>query len=203
MNNLAAAKQTIMATIARSSVPEDQKHAENTLEWLLKFNPNADDALQIAALAHDIDRASASKVNRADYPNYDAFKAAHAKNSAEILKELLGKHKISTLIIEKTYHLVLHHEIGGYPEAEQLKDADSISYFDGNLEHYYRREGWQETKRRSRWGYQRLSPKMKEVLQDMQYEDQDLNRLLQEIISECDAQENKVNHATTDYQQKN
>jgi len=203
MSNLAAAKQAIIATIAGSSVPEDPTHAENTLEWLLKLNPHADDALQIAALGHDIDRACASKVNRAAYANYDLFKAAHAKNSAQILKELLEKYKVSASIIEKVVNLVVHHEVGGYPEADQLKDADSISYFDGNLELYYQREGWQETKRRAQWGYQRLSPKMKEVLREFHYKSQDLNRLLQEVISEFESQENKVNHATTDYQQKN
>ncbi|SVD31636.1 uncharacterized protein METZ01_LOCUS384490, partial [marine metagenome] len=43
--------------IARSKVPEDPVHAENVLEWVLKLKPDAGEALQLAALAHDIDRA--------------------------------------------------------------------------------------------------------------------------------------------------
>ncbi len=37
-------------------MPEDPRHAENTLDWLLKLKPDADEALQIAALGHDIER---------------------------------------------------------------------------------------------------------------------------------------------------
>jgi hypothetical protein len=73
--------------VAGSSVPEDRRHAENTLDWLLMLKPDADEALQIAALGHDIERAlEARKVKRADFPDYDRFKAAHARNSAEILR---------------------------------------------------------------------------------------------------------------------
>ncbi len=50
-------KQEIRRVIAGSSVEEDPRHAENTLEWLLKHEPDADEALQIAAMGHDIDRA--------------------------------------------------------------------------------------------------------------------------------------------------
>ena len=65
--------------IAGSSVPEDPRHSINTLEWLLKLAPGADEALQLAALGHDIDRAvEASKVLHADFCEYDAFNASGA-----------------------------------------------------------------------------------------------------------------------------
>ena len=44
------AKSRIRALIARSEVAEDPRHAENTLKWLLRTEPSADEALQIAAL---------------------------------------------------------------------------------------------------------------------------------------------------------
>lgn len=49
------AKSRIRALIGRSEVAEDAQHAENTLEWLVRMEAAADEALQIAALAHDID----------------------------------------------------------------------------------------------------------------------------------------------------
>ncbi len=74
MASIDCAKQNIRAIISGSSVPEDPIHAENTLEWLLKLDPAADQALQIAAFAHDIDRAvEAQKVRRADFSDYNGF----------------------------------------------------------------------------------------------------------------------------------
>ena len=87
MNSTECAKERIRAVIAGSRVPEDPLHAENTLEWLLKLDPDADQALQIAALAHDIDRAvEDQKVRQSDFDDYDDFKAAHARNGANILR---------------------------------------------------------------------------------------------------------------------
>jgi hypothetical protein len=37
-------KRRIRAIIAGSKVPEDARHAENTLEWLLRLDPKADQA---------------------------------------------------------------------------------------------------------------------------------------------------------------
>ena len=68
MDSFECAKQKIRLIIAGSQVAEDPRHAENTLEWLLRLDANADDTLQIAALAHDIDRAIENiKVKRADF----------------------------------------------------------------------------------------------------------------------------------------
>ncbi len=53
MDSFDCAKLRIRKIIARSSVPEDPLHAENTLKWLLKLESKADPALQIAAYAHD------------------------------------------------------------------------------------------------------------------------------------------------------
>lgn len=192
MTALNTAKQEIRAIIAGSSVPEDPIHAENTLQWLLKIKPDADDALQIAALAHDIDRASDKKVKRDDYEDYDEFKAAHAKHGANILRGILEAHDVCCHIVDKACHLVLHHEVGGDPEADVLKDADSISYFDSNLPLYYGREGWQETKRRCVWGYRRLSHKMRKVLPSIKHQEKKLNQMLQEVINEFETQDTIV-----------
>ena len=188
MTPLEAAKRQIRLIIAQSSVPEDPTHAENTLQWLLKIKPDADDALQIAALAHDIDRASDQKVKRYDYEDYDAFKAAHAKHSAYILRNILEAHGVCSFIIDKACRLVLHHEVGGNPEADVLQDADSISYFDVNFPLYFEREGWEESKRRCVWGYQRLSKKMRSLVLKITYENPLLGRLVRESVQEAETQ---------------
>jgi hypothetical protein len=186
MNSVERAKQDIRAIIAGSKVPEDPRHAENALEWLLRLDPKADQALQIAALAHDIDRAvEARKVRRSDYDDYDAFKAAHARNGAKILRTLLDSCGIAKSITEEACRLVAAHEVGGDPRSNLLKEADSISFFSVNMPLYYQREGWEETKRRCVWGYRRLSARTKEIVKGMTYEDKMLTRLLKEAIREA------------------
>ena len=46
--------EAIERVIAQSSVTEDSIHSRNTLQWLLRPKPDADEGLQIAALGHDI-----------------------------------------------------------------------------------------------------------------------------------------------------
>jgi hypothetical protein len=181
--SIECATQKIRLVVAGSRVPEDSRHADNTLEWLLRLEPDADEAMQLAALAHDIDRAIEEiKVQRADFGNYDDFKAAHARNGAAILRSLLTACDVERHIVDEACRLVEAHEVGGDYRSDLLKDADSISYFDVNLPFYYRREGWDEAKRRSFWGYRRLSPRAKEIVKHIVYEEEAPVRLLQEVI---------------------
>ena len=185
LTSVECAKQKIRLVVACSRVPEDSRHSDNTLEWLLRLAPDAGYALQLAALAHDIDRAiEETKVNRADFDDYNAFKAAHARNGAEILRPILTACGVELHIVDEACRLVEVHEVGGDPGSDLLKDADSISYFDVNLPLYYQREGWDEAKRRSRWGYQRLSPRAKEIVKQIGYEEEALVRLLREVTHE-------------------
>jgi hypothetical protein len=185
MDSIDSAKQNIRTIISGSSVPEDPIHAENTLDWLLKLDPEADQALQIAALAHDIDRAvEAQKVRRADFSDYNAFKVAHAHNGARILREILSKCGVAKSVLDEACRLVTFHEVGGDPRSDLLKDADSVSYFEVNMPLYYQREGRDETKRRCNWGYQRLSARMKEVVKTITHEDESITHLLKEVICE-------------------
>ncbi len=188
MDNIGRAKRKIRALIAGSRVPEDPCHADNTLEWLLRLEPDADQALQLAALAHDIDRADeVRKVKRANFDDYDAFKSAHAHNSAEILRSILIRCDVEADIVDEACRLVEVHEVGGDPRSDLLKDADSISYFDVNLPLYYQREGWHETKRRSSWGYRRLSERARKIVETISYGEEALIRLLQEVIHDKSA----------------
>ena len=185
MNSIDCAKEKIRGVISGSHVPEDPRHADNTLEWLLRLAPNADDALQLAALAHDIDRAlEATKVKRADFNDYDAFKAAHAANGADLLRPLLAECGVEQKLLDEACRLVTVHEVGGDPRSDLLKDADAISYFDSNLPLYYQREGWAETKRRSLWGYRRLSARAREIVKNISYEEEAITRLLGGVIDE-------------------
>ena len=170
--------------IKKSQVPEDPIHSKNTLEWLLKLKPDADDALKIAALGHDIERAIAErKVRREDYKDYDEFKEAHASNSAKILAEIMKECNISKKLADDVVFLVCHHETGGTRRVDILRDADSISFFHVNLPYYFLRNGIEETKRRCLWGYKKLPKNMQEVVVKFNYKDKELESLVMAWIA--------------------
>ena len=173
--------KAIERVIAQSSLTEDPIHSKNTLQWLLRLKPGADEGLQIAALGHDIERAiEERKVKRQDFVDYDAFKQAHARNSAGILRDLMLENGFSdSKFVDDVYTLVCRHEVGGDPRSNILKDADSLSYFDVNLPHYYQRDGREETLGRCLWGYRRLSQHGKAMLRENRPDDEVLRELLE------------------------
>jgi hypothetical protein len=185
MDPIERARLRIAEVIAGSSVPEDPWHSSNTVEWLLRLDPDADAALQLAALGHDIDRAvAARKVLRADFDDYDEFKAAHARNGAEILAEILWDSGVREESLAREVHrLVCRHEVGGDPRADLLVDADSISYFDVNLPRYRARNSRDETLRRCLWGYDRLSPRARSIVAQLRQPSDELEALMVEVIS--------------------
>jgi chaperonin GroES len=191
MSSLERAERRIAEVIAGSGVPEDPTHSRNTLEWLLRLDPRADRALRLAALGHDIERAvEERKVRRADFAEYDAFKAAHARNSAAMLREILSECGVGDEgLTREIERLVCAHEVGGDPRSDLLKDADSLSYFDVNLPLYYERHGWEETRRRCVWGYRRLSKPARSIAADLAYPGDELKRLIAESLWEVHARE--------------
>lgn len=180
---LARAKWRIRRIIRGSSVPEDPLHAVNTVLWLRRLAPDADAALRLAAYAHDIDRADdATRMRRADFADYDAFKAAHAEHGAAIVAAILRDEGLPPAFIADCADLIRRHETGGTPRADLLRDADSISYFDVNLPLYFAREGWDETLRRCRWGWQRLSPRAQQWVGGIRHGDPQLNELVRRAV---------------------
>ncbi len=151
----------MLEILRHSPVPEDYAHALNVRQWVQRLDGQASEALLLAALAHDVERAVPDrKVRRQDFEDYDAFKRAHAENSARMVEELLREAGAPAAMRERIVEMVRHHEFGrdGDPEATLLKDADSLSFFETNLGAYAQREGEAEALRRMRWGYRRLSP---------------------------------------------
>jgi len=185
VNSITCVKKKIEKVIANSTVPEDPVHSKNTLKWLLKLDPDADEALRIAALGHDIERAvEERKVRRKDYESYNEFKEAHALKSAEILREIMDECRSSRKLTEDVYDLICIHETGGDDRANLLRDADSISFFDVNLPFYFIRNGVEETKERYLWGYRKLTDDLKAIVADFNYEDKKLVSLVKSWVKD-------------------
>ena len=181
--SIADLKREIEQIVRYSLVPEDLVHSQNTLHWLLKLKPDADEALQIAALGHDIERAiEERKIRREDFRSYDEFKQAHALNSGRVLSELMRRCRVSKQLAKRVFYLVCHHETGAGPDADTLRDADTISFFDVNLPQYSARNGSEDTKRRWLWGYKKLPENLRAIVANFDYRSEELQSLVRECI---------------------
>ncbi|HEX6929221.1 MAG TPA: DUF4202 family protein [Gammaproteobacteria bacterium] len=181
MDPLSRAQAEIRAVLAHSPAIEDSSHAEDTLAWLMRLKPEAGAALALAALGHDLDRVDkVAYVRRSDFTSYDAFSDAHARRAAARLRMLLDRCAVASVVADRACWLVRHHETGGDPDADALRDADNLSWFRVKLPAYLEREGRSETEQRCRWGYDCLSPEARRCYFEIRHGVQKLDRLLRE-----------------------
>jgi hypothetical protein len=110
-------------------------HLINTLEWLDRFAPGSRDAVRLAALTHDMERAFPGPdqpvLTSLTDPTYTRL---HAERSARIVGAWFRAQTTDAALVQDIDALVLAHEVGGWPEANLLQAADSISFLDANLE---------------------------------------------------------------------
>lgn len=178
------AVSAIKKIISGSIVKEDLVHSKLVHQNVLCLNPKASEALQIAALAHDIDRGIKEKrIKREDYKNYNKYKHDHALQSAKIISEILVKIGYNDNFIKKVKILVEQHEIGRKGNVKILKEADSISFFQYNFPYYLKTHTKEQTKDKIRFMYNRLSYKAKGEIKKIKLSDK-LNKLFLEAITE-------------------
>ncbi|MFA6547924.1 MAG: DUF4202 family protein [Candidatus Magasanikbacteria bacterium] len=169
MNNFEEIKKEIERLMTNSVIKTDAQHSQTTLKWLLKLKPDADEALQIAALGHDIERGfhGANRINEGQwgdkYSNYEEYKQAHANESGRIIAELLKKYNFDEKFIQLVKTLVEKHEVGGDEDANYLMDADSLSFFDSNFDPYLVNHGKENGKFKIEYMYNRMMDRAKEI----------------------------------------
>ena len=177
------AKGRIDEIVVLSPYSEDIFHSINTLEWVLKLDPNADIALQIAALGHDIERGLEDRTVKArNYDTFDEFKQAHALNSAGILVKIMEECGVDQNITDDVAHLVANHEVGGNDREDLLKNADVISFFHVCLPLYFDRRGPETTRKRCVWGYKKLPEDLRKHVLEIEFIDEGLRELVMEGI---------------------
>ncbi len=179
------AKAEIEATIKKSPIVSDFTHANKTLQWLLVLKPDADEALQLAALAHDIERGvtGITDSNLKDMNSYDKRRGEHSERSADFSAEILKKHGFDEEFINRVVDFIKKHEIGGDEESNVLKDADSIAYFDYNIPGYLKRNGLEKARFKIKYMFERVSsPKAKEIIVNLNSKDPKTKRLVEEML---------------------
>jgi hypothetical protein len=113
------------------------RHLRRTLAWLLELDPQAGDALRIAAVTHDAERAfppAEAGPSTDDGPISPVYERWHQDRSARIVGEWLLAQGADPSFALEVVSLVSVHEDGGSPEAALLQAADSLSFLEVQVE---------------------------------------------------------------------
>ncbi len=149
-------------------------HFKRTVYWIKELKPNADEAMLIAAIAHDIERAfrteESQQVQRMKTVGMkdEEFLQYHQEKGAEIAGEFLVKNNATNKLVERVKMLISKHEVGGNEDQNILKDADSVSFFENNVEHFLKEHvkklSKEKVKEKFDWMFNRItSKKAKEI----------------------------------------
>ncbi len=158
-----------------AEVHPHERHLRRTLDWLLELDPRADVALQVAAVTHDIERAfPGDEVPPSfDDPASTTYNTWHQDRCARIVEPWLRDQGVSETISERVTSLVRVHEEGGWPAADLLQAADSLSFLEVQSELFAglvsRREiSLQTAERKLQFMYERVRlPRARELAAPM------------------------------------
>jgi hypothetical protein len=117
---------------ARAEHPHAE-HLERTLYWARELEPDASGVLLLAALLHDIERAApdpGSPFDSARDWSLDAYTDYHQGRSASHLARWMSERAAAPGEIAGAVALVAVHERGGWPEADLVQAADSLSFIE-------------------------------------------------------------------------
>lgn len=167
MTDFKLIKDEILQLLSMSDLDLESEHGENTLNWVLRIKPDASLALQIAAVGHDIERSRPDRFRSEDFDDHKEYKRSHSEKGAVMLGELLKSFNLEESIINEVKELVRLHEVGGTEDADVLRDADSISFFDNNLDFYIRYKGIEAAKKQVEYKFSRCSKRAQGYIEDI------------------------------------
>jgi Domain of unknown function (DUF4202) len=116
--------------------PYNRGHLVRSLEWLDRIAPESSEAVRLATLTHDMERAFPGP----DQPvvkkleDDPVYNKAHSDRSARIVGEWLRQQRADPALVEKVEQLIRVHEDGGSAEANLVQAADSLSFLDTNVD---------------------------------------------------------------------
>jgi hypothetical protein len=126
--------ETALLAKARAWVEEIHPHALHLLRtetWLLELDGDAGEALRLAAVLHDIERAfpdaDAGWDSARDWDS-PAYNRWHQDRCARIASDWLSDQGAPDSLVAEAVALIRVHEEGGWREADLLQAADSLSF---------------------------------------------------------------------------
>jgi hypothetical protein len=131
---IAAARQWVI-----DKYPYNSHHLIKALEWLDRIAPDASEAVRLATLTHDMERAFPGPdqpvVEKIDGGKIEAaYNVLHSERSARYVGEWLREQSADGALVEEVENLIKVHEVGGWPEANLVQAADSLSFLETNID---------------------------------------------------------------------
>jgi hypothetical protein len=136
-------KRFVEESFEKCGFKKQIKHLKRTVYWIKRLKPDADEALLIAAISHDIGTAykweeMQKATKKEGFISKKRIKK-HQEESSKIIGEFLKKHNMNSKTIARVKMLVSRHEEGGNKDQNLLKDADSISFLENNVDIFLKR----------------------------------------------------------------
>jgi hypothetical protein len=114
--------------------PYNSTHLLKSLDWLDRIAPGASEAVRLATLTHDMERAFGGPDAIPIVMNDRAYEKAHSDRSARIVGEWLRANGADASLAGAVEDLIRVHEWGGSPDANLVQAADSLSFLETNVE---------------------------------------------------------------------
>jgi len=173
MKYLDLVKNYIQTGCETNKTTRDLKHYERTLFWLLQLKHGASEILQIAAYSHDAERVFRTAEYKGISSSSKGFRderhlGYHQITGAKIVSDFLLENGAEKSFADEVYSLISKHEIGGNNDQNLIKDADSLSFYENNVDFFLTKQvqkiGKDKVKDKFNWMYQRItSDKAKQI----------------------------------------
>jgi hypothetical protein len=152
--------------LSQPLVRADHSHALDTWQWVLRLDPRAGLAVQLAALFHDVERLLSEADVRIEHRAavYQDFKDPHARRGARLADEALDDAGVDEVTRRRVARLITGHERPpspadlDAPDLALLNDADALSFFSLNSPDYMDYFGPEATRRKVAYTLARLRP---------------------------------------------
>ena len=115
--------------------PYNRDHLVRALDWLDRIAPGSHEAVRLATLTHDMERAFPGPdqpvVKTLSDPDYER---QHSLRSARIVGTWLREQHAKEGLVEHVEALIVAHEFGGWHEADLVQAVDSLSFLETNID---------------------------------------------------------------------
>ena len=117
-----------------ANYPYNSTHLLKSLEWVDRLAPDASEAVRLATLTHDMERAFGGADAIPIRLNDRAYEEAHSNRSARIVGEWLRANGAGDELTAAVESLIRVHEWGGSADANLVQAADSLSFLETNID---------------------------------------------------------------------
>jgi hypothetical protein len=114
--------------------PYNRVHLLKALEWVDRLAPGASEAIRLAALTHDMERAFGGPDAIPIIMNSREYEKAHSNRSARIVGSWLRENGADPELTQDVEALIRVHEWGGSADANLVQAADSLSFLETNVD---------------------------------------------------------------------